>query len=301
MTEKIELKVNIKNEGERLDKFISLNLNFSRAQIQKLIKKNLIKVNNGLKKANFILKKDNLVDISLPKPKENKVVPKNLNLKIVYKDRNIIAFDKPAGISVHPSNTEMKPTMVSDLLFHFPTLAKLDKLRPGIVHRLDKDTSGILVVARNKKVQKYLRQQWKNKKVKKCYIGLVQGILKPEKGIIEAPISRSKANRQKMAISLPETGKMAITKYEVKKYYSGTSLLLIFPKTGRMHQIRVHLASIGHPIVGDKKYGGNKTKGLLKRQFLHAASLELKMPNGKILKLESKLSPDLKDFLKKLK
>ena len=203
-------------------------------------------------------------------------------MKIIYQDNNVIVVDKPAGILVHPVKDE-KDTLI-DL---FPNT------KP--VHRLDRDTSGLIILAKNEKAHDWLKSQFKNREIKKKYLALVHGKLKEKKGIIAKSISKSRKGKQTIA----PIGKKrdAITRYKVIKEYGDNTLLEVLPETGRTHQIRVHLTSIGHPIVGDQKYKFKRQKSIINRQFLHAKYLKFSLPGGKVIELESKLPEELKSIL----
>lgn len=237
---------------------------------------------------------------------------KNPSLNIIYEDKDVIVLNKQAGISVHPSVNEPKGTLIDALLAKYPELKGVgeDPLRPGIVHRLDKDTSGLLVVARNQKTFEFLKKEWQSSQVIKKYLALVWGHPK-DKGEIKSELTRSlKDFRRRMVIRSDKNrtkelkGKLAITEYKVVKSYKGFSLVEVFPKTGRMHQIRIHMASLGHPVVGDKVYGKRReiSGGLspVGRQFLHAFYLSFSLPDGKKLALETDLPEDLEKILAKL-
>jgi 23S rRNA pseudouridine1911/1915/1917 synthase len=210
-------------------------------------------------------------------------------MKIIYQDNDIIVIDKPAGLLVHPSTSSGQ---VQTLIDYFP--------KAKLVHRLDKDTSGLILLAKNEKTYNWLKSQFKNRKINKKYLALVHGKLKDKKGIIAKSISKSKKGKQTIA----SIGKKreAITRYKVIKEFDNYSLLEVVPETGRTHQIRVHLASIGHPIANDEKYKFKRQDfpEYLKRQFLHASFLQLSLPNGKIMKLQSDLPNDLKIVLENL-
>ena len=235
-------------------------------------------------------------------------------LDIIYEDKDVVVIDKQAGISVHPSVNEPGGTLANALIARYPELIGIgeDPLRPGIVHRLDKDTSGLLVVAKNQKTFEFLKKEWQSGQVVKKYLALVWGHLSPpaggEKGEIKSEIARSIKDFRKRMIVRPEKnkkeikGKLAVTEYKVIKRYRDFSLVEVFPKTGRMHQIRVHMASLGHPVVGDKLYGKRSPFGRSPagRQFLHAYYLSFSLPNGKKLALEADLPEDLEKVLTKL-
>jgi len=234
-----------------------------------------------------------------------------MEIKTIYEDQNIIAVNKPAGLLVHGGENIKTniPTLVDWILKKYPEIKKIgdDPLRPGIVHRLDKDTSGILIIAKNQKAFDYFKEQFKRRKIKKVYIALVNGLLKEDKGIIDLPIGKSKKDFRKKLASKKAIGKTreALTEYKVLKRFKnpnfpmgGFTLIEVFPKTGRTHQIRVHLKTLGHPIVGDRLYGFKKDS--LDRQFLHASSLEFTNIDASRLKLEADLPDELKNFLNML-
>ena len=241
-------------------------------------------------------------------------------MKIIYKDKDIIVIEKQAGLTVHPINQEQKDTLVNELLAYYPKIKNVgdDILRPGIVHRLDKDTSGLIIVAKNNKSFEYLKNLFaagakssgepkKTRRIIKKYIALVHGKVKDKKGTITKSISLSKKDYKKRSALLDNKSKKAWTEYKVletffykKKEYT---LLEVSPKTGRTHQIRIHLKSIGHPIVGDKQYKFKRqiTPKKSIRQFLHAEYLKFKTPDGKIMEFKSELPEDLKEVLKEIK
>ena len=229
-------------------------------------------------------------------------------MKIIYEDNDIIVIDKPANLTVHPVNPKQDNTLVNELLAYYPDIKNVgeDPLRPGIVHRLDKDTSGLIVVAKNNKSFEYLKNLFKDRKVVKKYLTLVHGKVKDKKGTITKSISLSKKDHRKKSALLDDKSKRAWTEYRVIKNFSikdrNYTLLEVFLKTGRTHQIRIHLKSIGHPVVGDKQYKFKRQicPKKLTRQFLHAEYLKFKMPDGKIMEFKSELPKDLKDTLKEI-
>lgn len=282
--------------GLRLDKFVGERCpELSRTHAQQLIVDGFITVNGKPVKSSLKLNPGDKVDIAIPPEAPPQIEPENIPLKIVYEDADLLVIDKPAGLPVHPAPGHPSHTLVNALLHYLPQLAKDDdSLRPGIVHRLDKDTSGLLIVAKNRLAQANLSQQFKNRVVKKTYLTLVQGKLTPEKGTIEAAIGRDPSHRQRMAIV--DRGRAARTEYRVIKYVGNNSLLEIKPETGRTHQIRVHLAAIGYPIVGDATYGLRSPH--CPRQFLHASKITFKLPTtSQEITLESSLPPDLEKAL----
>jgi 23S rRNA pseudouridine1911/1915/1917 synthase len=298
---KIKLQVRIPDIGLRLDHFlVKKTPHLSRSFIQKLIRKNEVLVNQEKVKSSYKVESGDEVVITLTFPPKQELQPADIKLNIIYEDKDILAVDKPPDLATHPARRYEQNTLVNAVLKKIRFKKAPFPLRPGIVHRLDKDTSGILIVAKNKKAYYYLIKQFKTQKVTKEYLALVHGHVKPTAGEIKAPISRSRTNRQKMTICLPGQGKKAQTGYKVIEYFNNFTFLKLKPKTGRTHQIRVHLSSIGYPIVGDKIYGSKRVQKLAPRQFLHAFYLKLELPSGKVKKFKSKLPSDLKGVLDKL-
>jgi 23S rRNA pseudouridine1911/1915/1917 synthase len=280
----------------RLDKYVcASHPELSRTQVQKLITAGNITVNGQKAKPGLRLSTGDRIDITLPPAPPQELKPEAIPLKIIYEDDDLLAVDKPAGLTVHPAPGHPGHTLVNAILAHFPHLADIgDSLRPGVVHRLDKDTSGVMLVAKNSAAQANLSKQFKSHSVTKAYMALVKGKLEPESGIIEADIGRDPRDRKKMAVVAQ--GREARTEYRVIKYIGGYTLLEVMPETGRTHQIRVHLAAIGFPVVGDKVYGV-KSK-YLDRQFLHACRLGFKLPStGEYVEFESELPEDLERAL----
>ena len=265
----------------RLDKYLAQVLpQFSRAYIQKLITQGYITVNEQKTKASEKLTESARIIVKVP-PLPTYPIAEPIPLTIIYEDKDILVVDKPAGLTTHPAPGHPNHTLVNALLSHCPNLAASgDLLRPGIVHRLDKDTSGLMVIAKNSFAKRHLLDQFKSRAVTKGYLVLVKGRLSPQRGVIEAPVGREPYNRKRMAIV--ETGKEAITQYKVKEYLNDYTLIEVTPVTGRTHQIRVHLSAIGYPVVGDPVYGaGCKHDYLtlhLKRQFIHAYRLGFHIP-----------------------
>lgn len=287
--------------GIRLDKYVAEALpQFSRSYIQKLIAQGYILINEQKAKPSQRLKDTDKITIKPPPPIYPTAEP--IPLAVIYEDKDILVIDKPAGLVVHPAPGHPSHTLVNAILARCPSLATSEDLtRPGIIHRLDKDTSGLIIIAKNDYARQYLVNQFKSHVVTKGYLVLVKGRLSPEQGVIEAPIGRDPHNRQRMAIT--ETGKEASTQYEVKKYLNGYTLLEVTPKTGRTHQIRVHLSAIGYPVVGDLVYGTKrrleaKASGL-SRQFIHAYRLGFRLPStNKYQEFTCPLPADLKQALK---
>jgi 23S rRNA pseudouridine1911/1915/1917 synthase len=282
----------------RLDKYLTQVLpQFSRAYLQKLVVKGHVLVNGQRIKANRRLNKVDKITVELP-PLSVRPLAEPISLTIIYEDEDILVIDKPAGLTVHPAPGHPDHTLVNAVLAHCPSLAMSNELmRPGIVHRLDKDTSGLIVIAKNNFAREYLAAQFKSRSVTKGYLVLVKGRLSPEKGIIEAAIGRDPVSRRRMTIV--ETGKEASTQYQVRKYLDNYTLVEVTPLTGRTHQIRVHLSAIGYPVVGDTVYGTKSA--YLNRQFIHAYRLGFRLPSTRQYKeFTSHLPMDLEQTLEYL-
>ncbi len=284
----------------RLDKYLAKEyLDLSRSYIQKLIEQGYIQVNGYGAKASQKLNTGDKITVSLPPPEPTTLAAEPIPQNIIYEDNDLIVLNKPAGLTVHPAPGHTSHTLVNALLAHCPELAEFgDSLRPGIVHRLDKDTSGLMVIAKNIPAQQNLINQFKTHSVSKVYVVLVKGKLTPTRGIIEAPIGRHPANRKRMAIVT--SGRQAKTGYRVKEYLDNYTLLEVALETGRTHQIRVHLSAIGYPVVGDPVYGIKSA--YLKRQFVHAYRLGFHLPtSGEYQEFTCELPPDLKQALEHIK
>lgn len=301
MLQKQFQKLTLRNETkERLDGVLAQNLKISRSQAQKWIKKGLIRVNKKSTKASRKVNRHDEIAYLRPRLVLSELKPEPIPLEILFEDKNLLVINKPAGMVVHPDETgHHSGTVVHAALAHAEQLSGIGCIkRPGIVHRLDKDTSGVLMIAKNDTTHQKLCKLFYDRKVKKTYVTLVKGTPKSQSGRIEVPLSRSGTNRKKMAVSYQ--GRNAITKFEILMNYGSVSLLKVNIETGRTHQIRVHLASIGHPVVGDPLYGDKKlnekfNKLGLKRQFLHAKILEIDDQ-----KFTATLPQDLLKILKKL-
>jgi len=280
----------------RLDKYVCQQLpELSRSRVQKLIADGHITVNGRPAKPGLKLNIGDRLKVAIPPTPTEQVLPEDVPLDIIYEDDDLLVVDKPAGLTVHPVPGHPGHTLVNALLAHFPHLADTgDALRPGIVHRLDKDTSGVMLVAKTGKARADLAGQFKSHTVSKAYMALVKGRLTLEEGIIEAAMGRDPRNRKKMAVV--EGGREASTEYQVIKYIGGYTLLEVRPRTGRTHQIRVHLGAIGFPVAGDKIYGVKVP--FLSRQFLHACRLGFSLPaTGEYIEFKSELPEDLEQAL----
>ena len=287
-------------EGIRLDKALSLILsNKSRTNILKMIENGDILVNDMKQKASYKIKDGDIVTINDVEIKPLGIEKENLNLDIVYEDDDVLVVNKPKGMVVHPGAGNNTGTLVNGLLYEVDDLAGINGVeRPGIVHRIDKDTTGLLMVAKNDEASLALTEQLSKHECKRTYVALVYGEIKENRGVINAPIARSPIDRQKQAVV--KNGREAITHFTVLKRYKGFTLIECKLETGRTHQIRVHMEYIGHPLVGDKKYGRRKIIGN-QGQFLHAKTLGFIQPKTKkYLEFDSKLPKYFTDFLETL-
>ena len=294
------LELTADRPGERLDVLLArLAPDLSRSQARRLIEDGLVTVDGRQERPSHRLAVGARVVATVPPVEEAKPMAERIPLTIIYQDDDIIVVDKPAGLTVHPAPGHPSGTLVNALLALTPELASLrDTIRPGIAHRLDKDTSGLLVVAKNERARSGLTRQLKERAVRKTYLALVHGVPQPAQGTIEAPIGRHPRNRKKMAVVAG--GREAETKYRVREELDRFALLEVKPITGRTHQIRVHLAAIGHPVVGDTVYG--KRSELVGRQYLHAWRLAFDLPSsGRQVEFESPLPTDLRQALANLR
>ena len=275
------LIVDKESENNRIDKYLAEVFNGkSRSYIQGLIEKENIKVNGKSIKSNYKVKENDEILIVMPEALELEVEAEDIPLDILYEDNDVIVINKPQGMVVHPAPGNYTKTLVNALLYHCKDLSTINGvIRPGIVHRIDKDTTGVLVVAKNDEAHNFLSKQLQTHSMKREYIALVEGRLKEDKGTINKPIGRNKKDRLKMGIV--DDGKRAVTHYEVLERYKNTTLIKCVLETGRTHQIRVHMASIGHPLVGDEVYGFKKQRFKLKGQVLHAKTLGFIHPKTK--------------------
>ena len=300
MEQVVELRVG--EGGQRLDKYVAQMVpDLSRSRAQRLIEEGLITVNGEAAKPSYRVEAGDRVVVRIPPPEPVEVRPEPIPLDIVYEDADILVVNKPAGMVVHPAHGHRAGTLVNAILAHCPELAATDEeLRPGIVHRLDKDTSGLIVVAKNEAARRYLQRQFKRREVRKVYLALVEGRLEPPQGVIEAPIGRHPRHRKRMAVV--EGGREARTDYRVLEYFDQHTLVAAEPKTGRTHQVRVHFASLGHPLVGDPLYGFRRQRLPLRRQFLHAQTLGFRLPaSGQYVEFTAKLPEDLRKVLEALR
>lgn len=279
MTRVIELRVD--QGGTRLDKYIAQRIaGLSRSRVQRLLEQRLVTIRGRVPKASYEVEVGDLITVRVPPPEPLVARPETIPLQITYEDADIIVVDKPAGMVVHPAHGHQSGTLVNALLAYCPDLAGIGgKLRPGIVHRLDKDTSGLIVVAKNDAAHSHLQRQFKQRRVEKTYLALTEGRLPAAHGVIDAPIGRDPRHRKRMAV-VPDGGREAQTEYAVREFLADHSYVEARPITGRTHQIRVHFAAIGHPLVGDRVYGYRKQGLPVSRHFLHAAKLAFSLPSS---------------------
>ena len=298
----IEKRIIADVNNERLDSYISKsNLDLSRSMVQKLIKENRVFVNGKNEKESYKIKVNDNITIQIEEPKSSKLEAQDIPLNIIYEDNDIIVINKPKGMVVHPGNGNPDNTLVNAVLAHCKgSLSGIGgEIRPGIVHRIDKDTSGLIIVAKNDKSHINLSEQIKNHEVTKIYTALVKGNISEDEATIDMPIGRDKKDRKKMSVT--REGKEAVSHIKVVKRYGNYTLIRVKIDTGRTHQIRVHMAKIGHPVVGDEVYSSGKNEFGVKGQMLHSTILKFKHPiSGKEIMLEAPLPQYFEDVLSKL-
>lgn len=300
------VEFHVEDVSGRIDKYLTGRMgDVSRSEVQRYIADGQVTVNGELAKASYKVQRGDRIVVFVPAPMEQDLVAELIPLDVVFEDEHLLVVNKPPDMVVHPAPGHAGGTLVNALLARVPELASAGGERPGIVHRLDRDTSGLILVARNEKVRRALQRQFKEREVHKAYLALVHGLVQPSWARIEAPIARDPAHRQRMAVV--RGGREAITEYHVLEAFShqiGSAageycLVRAEPHTGRTHQIRVHMASIGHPLVGDTVYGPRRRTHLpLARQFLHAEQLRFHHPvGGRQIELQVPLPPDLQKVL----
>ena len=299
----INLYIEEQGVGERIDKFLSDMLSsYSRSHIQKLISDNLVLVNNKNIKSNYKLSKGDSLTVYIPFPTEYEILPEDIPLDIVYEDDDVILINKPKGMVVHPAAGHYSGTLVNALMYHCKdNLSGINGvLRPGIVHRIDMDTTGIIVACKNDAAHNSLSEQLKVHSITRYYYAICHNPFKEESGTVNAPLGRHPQDRKKMAIN-HKNGKEAITHYEVIENFSKFAFIRCKLETGRTHQIRVHMASIGHPLLGDNVYCNAKTPFKLQGQTLHAGVLGFVHPRtGEYVEFSAELPDYFKDLLKKM-
>lgn len=307
----LSLTVSEADSATRLDAYLASHINgWSRARLQRLIEAGDVLVNSKVCKASYKVSATDEIEIELTAPPESNFTPENIPLDVVFEDDHIIVVNKPPGLVVHPAAGIQSGTLANALAFHFQQLSNSASIRPGIVHRLDKDTSGLLVVAKTESDHENLADQFRAREVFKSYVALVYGVVKQQNGSVEKPIARDPRNRTRMAIVAG--GRGALSLFKIRRSYAAFTLLDVELKTGRTHQIRVHLASIKHPVVGDEVYGSGRENNLqdvqlrarirkLRRHFLHAEQLGFRHPHsGEQVKFVAPLPPALTQFLSAL-
>ena len=298
-----EYIVSQEEKGKRLDAYIpSIDTDITRTSAQRLIEDGNILVNGKNVKVSYKIQENDKISVEIPEPKQIELKAQNIPIEIIYEDSDIIVVNKPKGMVVHAANGNLDGTLVNAIMaICKDSLSGIGgEIRPGIVHRIDKDTSGLLIVAKNDNAHVKMSEQIKNHEVKKTYIALVRGVFKENEATIDMPIGRSTSDRKKMAVN--KNGKNAITHIKVLKRFDKYTLLQVNIETGRTHQIRVHLSHIGYPIVGDYTYSNGKNEFDVVGQCLHAQKLEFKHPiTQKNMCLEAELPKYFKDILDKLK
>lgn len=289
-------------KGKRIDAFIAEKVDISRVTVQRLIDEENISVNGKKTKPSYKVQENDVIEVEEEKPKEIELKAQEIPLEILYEDDDIIVVNKPKGMVVHPANGNPDGTLVNAIMaICKDSLSGIGgEIRPGIVHRLDKDTSGALIIAKNDKAHINMSEQIKNHEVEKTYIALVKGIVKENEATINMPIGRSTKDRKKMAVN--KNGKNAVTHFKVLERFNNYTLLEVKIETGRTHQIRVHLTEIGYPIVGDGVYSNGKNEWGIQGQCLHAKSLKFKHPiTGKDLFIEAPLPEYFDKIISELK
>jgi 23S rRNA pseudouridine1911/1915/1917 synthase len=286
-----EITIISDKDNERIDVYISACLkNVSRSFVQKLIISGNITVNNKNTKANYKIKTNDLIRIIFPKPETFDVKPENIPINIVYEDDDLAVINKPQGMVVHPAPGHYSGTLVNGLMYHLKSLSSINgDMRPGIVHRLDMNTSGLMIVAKNDRSHIFLAKCLKEHSINRIYYALVEGNIKDDSGVIDAPLGRSEKDRKKRAVTY-KNSKNAVTNFGVIKRYGSYTLIKLKLETGRTHQIRAHMKYIGHPVVGDNVYGCKSNNFKLKGQLLHSKSLGFVHPTtGEYMKFDSQL------------
>ena len=295
--ESFRFEVTPETAGVRLDKFLTsqLSKHFSRAFVQKLITGGDVSVSGAVPKNNHRMKAGEVIEVVIPEPKISVIRPEKIKINIVYEDDHLIVVNKSSDMVVHPAPGNYSGTLVNALLWHCKDLSGIGgELKPGIVHRIDKGTSGLLVIAKTDQAHRELAKQFKNKTTKRVYIALVKGIMELDNGIIELPIGRSNYDRMKMAVNF-DNSKSAVTKYKVLKRFSDSTMVEVTLMTGRTHQIRVHMAHIGYPLLGDATYGARAAIG---RPALHAQTLGFTHPaTKKRMEFTSELPADMRKLI----
>lgn len=288
--------------GTRVDVFLAEKLSLTRAHVQKCLEDGLVVKRQKVLKANYKVKAGDVFQVTLPEPVLLEVTPENIPLDIIYEDEDVVVVNKARGMVVHPAAGNYTGTLVNALLYHCKNLSGINGvIRPGIVHRLDKDTSGIMIVAKNDRAHLDLSAQIQSKEAKRTYLAVVRGNIKDDKGRITTQIARDVKDRKKMAV-VKQGGREAVTDYEVLERYGRYTVVRCHLLTGRTHQIRVHMEYIGHPLVGDPKYSPMKTCFAISGQALHSETLEFRHPRtGKLMKFSAPLPEDMDKIIIRLR
>ncbi len=283
-------------EGERIDKYLSLNTDYSRELLSKMIKAGYVKVNGNTIKPSYKVLIDDEIDIDESFKIESDIIPEDIPFEILYEDNDLMVINKPSGLVVHPGNGNQNHTLVNALMHHNKSLSDIGgEERPGIVHRIDKDTSGVMLVAKTNKCHELLAEDFKNKKVKRTYIALLKGVFPHQSATIDAPIGRDKNNRLKMCVTA-DNSKKAVTHLKVIKRYNKYTLVSLVLDTGRTHQIRVHTAYIGYPVYNDPVYSQSDATPF--GQFLHSSEVDFIHPiTGDHLHFSAPLPKEFQDFI----
>lgn len=287
--------------GTRADVFLAAKLGVSRSNMQKLLEDGRVKRGEKIIKANYKVRAGEMFVVDIPEPEPIEAVPENIPLDIIYEDDDVVVLNKARGMVVHPAPGNYTGTLVNALLYHCSNLSGINSaIRPGIVHRLDKDTSGIMIVAKNDAAHISLSQQIQSKTAVRTYLAVVRGNIRTDSGTIETQIARDKTDRKKMAV-VKDGGRDAITDYEVLERFGKYTLVRCKLRTGRTHQIRVHMEYLGYPLVGDPKYSPMKTPFGIKGQALHSHTLEFTHPRtGERMKFEAPLPEDMHKIITRL-
>ncbi|MEC1531743.1 RluA family pseudouridine synthase [Bacillus haynesii] len=300
--EHYDMTVHEEHKGERIDKYLTaVEADWSRTQVQQWIKEDRVLVNGNAVKANYKVQEEDAVSVHVPEPEPLDVTAEPMDLDIYYEDQDVLVVNKPRGMVVHPAPGHLTGTLVNGLMAHCDDLSGINGvMRPGIVHRIDKDTSGLLMVAKNDMAHESLVNQLVNKTVTRKYTALVHGVIPHDHGTIDAPIGRDKKDRQSMTVTR-ENGKHAVTHFEVIERFDDFTVVECQLETGRTHQIRVHMKYIGFPLAGDPKYGPRKTVDF-NGQVLHAGVLGFDHPRtGEYVEFEAPLPDDMKNLLDKIR
>ncbi|HHT7084365.1 TPA: RluA family pseudouridine synthase [Bacillus cereus] len=297
MSEVVQVTVAEEQKNERIDKFVAgINNEWSRTQVQQWIKDDVVTVNGKAVKGNYKVRENDEITVTIPEPEELDIQPEDMNLEIYYEDADVLVVNKPRGMVVHPAPGHTSGTLVNGLMHHCTDLSGINGvMRPGIVHRIDKDTSGLLMVAKNDIAHESLVNQLVAKTVTRRYKAIVHGVIPHDKGTIDAPIARDKKERQSMTVD--ENGKHAVTHFQVLERFKDFTLVECRLETGRTHQIRVHMKYIGYPLAGDPKYGPKKTLDM-NGQALHAGILGFDHPRtGEYIQFEAPIPEVFEDAL----